>query len=69
MLFEVVMFVIGIGFAAASLCVLLWELRHAPEATEDGDGLTIVQPTDHASARSAGKARSLLAHRSQLKGV
>jgi len=63
MLIERVMFIIGIGFAAASFCVLLWELRHAPEGTEDRNGLSIVPPQESASARSAGEAGPLLAHR------
>jgi len=57
------MFIIGIGFAAASFCLLLWELRHAPEGTEDRNGLSIIPPEESGSARSAGEAGPLLAHR------
>ena len=63
------MFVVGIGFAAASLCLLLWELRHAPEGTEDRDGLTVVQPKDLPIAHSAGKAWTFRTHRSPVEGV
>ena len=53
------MFVIGVGFAAASLCLLLRELLRAPEGFEDEEGLTIIQPKEsHPSVRKIHGRRS-----------
>ncbi len=49
---------VGIGFAVVSLAFLLRELRRAPEAFEDTDGLTLVQPKLNKALRRRHSIRS-----------
>lgn len=49
---------VGIGFAVVSLAFLLRELRRAPEAFEDTDGLTLVQPKLNKAFRRRHSIRS-----------
>ena len=49
---------VGIGFAVVSLAFLLRELRRAPEAFEDTDGLTLVEPKPNKAFRPKHSIRA-----------